>query len=114
MAATTKIEKIYTPTFSQVVADYSFDIKDKNLELEWIEMELTFAKQQLVTGATTLQRTTIAKLMDLVKKLTLKKELLEATDTEQGIILSNSPDRLEDNPAWRLHQKSQSGFELEE
>jgi hypothetical protein len=100
-------EVIYTPTFSQVVADYSFDEKDKNLEIEWIDLELEFAKQKLLAGATTLQRTTIARLMDLITELTLKKEYLEGGGEQN---LSNVPDI----SAWRLHKKSQSGFELKD
>ena len=101
-------EVIYTPTFSQVVADYSFDEKDKNLEIEWIDLALEFAKQKLLAGAATLQRTTIARLMDLITELTLKKEYLE-----EGISFNNYED-INDNPAWRLHKKSQSGFELKD
>ena len=100
-------EIIYTPTFSQVVANYSFDEKDKNLEIEWIELELTFAKQKLSTGAATLQRTTIARLMDLISELTLKKEYLESGLSSK---LLSTPDI----SAWRLHKKSQSGFELKD
>lgn len=98
-------EIIYTPTFSQVVANYSFDEKDKSLEIEWIEVELAFAKQKLATGAATLQRTTISRLMDLINELTLKKEYLQ-----EGLSFSNTPDI----SAWRLHKKSQSGFELKD
>jgi hypothetical protein len=100
-------EIIYTPTFSQVVANYSFDEKDKSLEIEWIEVELAFVKQKLATGASTLQRTTIARLMDLVRELTLKKEYLQEG---LSLTLSNTPDI----SAWRLHKKSQSGFELKD
>jgi hypothetical protein len=100
-------EIIYTPTFSQVVANYSFDEKDKNLELEWIDLELEFAKQKLLAGAATLQRTTVARLMDLITELTLKKEYLEDGEKQN---LSNIPDVA----AWRLHKKSQSGFELKD
>ncbi|MEY4541510.1 MAG: hypothetical protein RLZZ306_3267 [Bacteroidota bacterium] len=100
-------EIISTPTFSQVVANYSFDEKDKSLEIEWIELELAFAKQKLATGAATLQRTTIARLMDLITELTLKKEYL-MDDRESN--LANIPDI----SAWRLHKKSQSGFELKD
>ena len=97
-------EIIYTPTFSQVVANYSFDEKDKNLELEWIDLELEFAKQKLLTGAATLQNATIARLMDLITELTIKKEYIE----------EGGKQHIPDITAWRLHKKSQSGFELKD
>lgn len=101
-------EIIHTPTFFQVVADYSFDEKDKSLEIEWIEVELAFAKQKLATGAATLQKKTISRLMDLISELTLKKEYLQ--EGEGLLFFSNTPDI----SAWRLHKKSQSGFELKD
>lgn len=108
MGVALKTEIIQTPTIFQVVVDYSFDEKDKNLEIEWIDSELTFLTQKLASGASTLQKTTIAKLMDLIGKLSLRKEYLE-----EGISFDNYED-INDNPAWRLHKKSQSGFELKD
>ncbi len=102
------IEIIHTPTFFEVEAQYSFHEKDKALELEWIENELAFAKQKLVEGASVLQKETISKLIDLVGKLTLKKEKLTETSIEK---FSNTSENIEENPVWHLHQKSQSGFE---
>ncbi len=113
MGAVAKIldnrELIHTPTFFEVEAQYSFHEKDKALELEWIENELTFAKQKLVEGASVLQKETISKLIDLVGKLTLKKEKLIETSIEK---FSNTSENIVDNPAWHLHQKAQSGFEM--
>ncbi len=103
-----KIELIHTPTFFEVEANYSFDEKDGKLELEWIEMELAFAKQKLIEGASTLQRNTISQLMDLIGKLTLKKEKLTEKPLES---FSNEFDNTEENTAWHLHKKAQSGFE---
>jgi hypothetical protein len=108
MTVALKTEIIQIPTIFQVVADYSFDEKDKSLEIEWIDSELTFLTQKLANGASTLQRTTIAKLMDLIGQLSLRKEYLE-----EGIPLNNY-ENINDNPAWRLHKKSQSGFELKD
>jgi hypothetical protein len=108
MAVALKTEIIQTPTIFQVVSDYSFDERDKNLEIEWIDSELSFLTQKLASGASTLQKTTIARLMDLIGKLSLRKEYLE-----EGILLNNYED-INDNPAWRLHKKSQSGFELKD
>lgn len=100
-------EIIHTSTIFQTALDFSIDGKDKSLEIELIEVELAFFKQKLASGASTLQRTTIARLMDLVRELTLKKEYLQ-----EGLSLtfSNTPDI----SAWRLHKKSQSGFELKD
>jgi hypothetical protein len=97
-------QSIFTPTFSQVVADYSFDEKDKSLEIEWINLELEFAKQKLITGAATLQNATIARLMDLITELTIKKEYIE----------EGGKQHIPDITAWRLHKKSQSGFKLKD
>jgi hypothetical protein len=108
MTVALKTEIIQTPTIFQVVSDYSFDERDKNLEIEWIDSELSFLTQKLASGASTLQKTTIARLMDLIGKLSLRKEYLE-----EGISLNNYED-INDNPAWRLHKKSQSGFELKD
>ncbi len=102
------IEIIHTPTFFEVEAHYSFHEKDKALELEWIETELAFAKQKLVEGASVLQKETISKLIDLVGKLTLKKEKLNEKPIEK---FSNLSESVQENPAWHLHQKAQSGFE---
>ena len=108
MTIALKTEIIQTPTIFQVVSDYSFDEKDKALEIEWIDSELAFLTQKLASGATTLQKTTISRLMDLIGKLSLRKEYLE-----EGISFNNYED-INDNPAWRLHKKSQSGFELKD
>ncbi|PWK22633.1 hypothetical protein LV89_03345 [Arcicella aurantiaca] len=104
----TDIEIINTPTIFQVVADYSFDEKDKSLEIEWIDSELFFLKQKLVNGAMTLQKKTIAQLMDLIGKLSLRKEFIEDE------LSFKNYENVNDNPAWRLHKKSQSGFELKD
>ena len=105
-----KKEAIFTPTVFQIVADYTFDVKDKSLEIEWIDRDLTFAKEKLVSEAATLQRSTIAQLMDLVSKLTLKKERLEGDMTSE--MPTPTYANREDDPAWRMYKKAQSGFEL--
>jgi hypothetical protein len=104
-----KKETIHLSTIFEVVNDRFFAKEDRNLEIEWIEQELTFAKQKLVTGAATLQRETISQLMTLISKLTMKKELLE-NDNSTSIITQIG--NIEDDPAWRLHKKFQSSLEL--
>lgn len=102
-------EIVSVPTFFEVVSNYSFAKEDKNLEIEWIDQEIAFASQHLMKDAAILQKETIATLMNLITKLNLKKDFilgnLQHIDTE-------TPNNLDDNPAWRLHKKSQSGFEL--
>lgn len=110
MTVLLETEIIQTPTIFQVVVDFSFDEKDKNLELEWIDSELTFLKQKLSNSATTLQKTTITQLMDLIGKLSLRKEYIE--DREEFSF--NNYKNINDIPSWRLHKKSQSGFELKD
>lgn len=102
-----KKETIHLSTIFEVVNDRFFAKEDSNLEIEWIDQELAFAKQKLVTGAATLQRETISQLMTLISKLTLKKEFLE-NDNSTITQISN----IEDDPAWRLHKKFQSSLEL--
>lgn len=104
-----KKETIHLSTIFEVVNDRFFAKEDSNLEIEWIEQELAFAKQKLVTGSAKLQRETISQLMTLISKLTLKKELLE-NDNSTSIITQMSS--IEDDPAWRLHKKFQSSLEL--
>lgn len=104
-----KKETIRISTIFEVINERFFAKEDSNLEIEWIEQELAFAKQKLVTGAATLQRETISQLMTLISKLTLKKEFLENDNSTSTITqISN----IEDDPAWRLHKKFQSGLEL--
>jgi hypothetical protein len=103
-----KKETIHLSTIFEVVNDRFFAKEDSNLEIEWIEQELAFAKQKLMTGAATLQRETISQLMTLISKLTLKKELLENDSYAVISQISN----IEDDPDWRLHKKFQSGLEL--
>ena len=113
MATTTKIpnnkETIHLSTILELVNDRFFAKEDSNLEIEWIEQELTFAKQKLVAGAATLQRETISQLMTLISKLTMKKELLENDNSTSMITQIGN---IEDDPAWRLHKKFQSSLEL--
>ena len=90
-------------------ASYSFAKEDKHLEIEWIEQEIAFASQHLMKDAAVLQKETIATLMNLITKLNLKKDFILGHLQPIDIEASNN---LEDNPAWRLHKKSQSGFEL--
>ena len=98
---------IVTPTFLEVVAEYSFDKKDGVFEIEWIDAQIGLITEKLSTQGSSLQKTTIAKLMDLASKLTMKKEILTGDWDFSDKPLSRS----ENNPAWRLHKKSQSGFE---
>lgn len=104
-----KKETIRISTIFEVINERFFAKEDSNLEIEWIEQELAFAKQKLVTGAATLQRETISQLMTLISKLTLKKEFLENDNSTSTITQINN---IEDDPAWRLHKKFQSGLEL--
>lgn len=104
-----KKETIHLTTIFEVVNDRFFAKEDSNLEIEWIEQELAFAKQKLVTGSTTLQRETISQLMTLISKLTLKKECLENDNSTSTITQMGN---IEDDPAWRLHKKFQSSLEL--
>ena len=101
-------EIIETSTIFQTVLGFSIDEKDKSLEIEWIELVLAFIKQKLATNASTLQKSTIAQLMDLISKVSLRKEYLEEDFS------FNNYENINDNPAWRLHKKSQSGFELKD
>ncbi len=104
-----KKETIHISTIFEVINDRFFAKEDKNLEIEWIEQELAFAKQKLVTGASTLQRETISQLMTLISKLTMKKEFLE---NDNSISTITQISNIEDDPAWHLHKKFQSGLEL--
>lgn len=113
MTLALKTEIIQTPTIYQVVADVSFDKKDKKLEIEWIDSQLTFWKQKLANNATILQKNTIAQLMDLIGTLSLKKEYIEDEGRFSINAFENFND-INDIPAWRLHKKSQSGFELKD
>ena len=99
--------RINLPTFLEVVSEYSFDKKDKVFEIELIDAQISLISEKLITQGSSLQKTTISKLMDIASKLTMKKEILLGDWN-----FSNKPlGRSEDNPAWRLHKKSQSGFE---
>ena len=104
-----KKETIYLSTIFEVVNERFFAKEDSNLEIEWIEQELAFAKHKLVTGAATLQRETISQLMTLISKLTMKKEFLENDNSTTTITQMST---IEDDPAWRLHKKFQSSLEL--
>jgi hypothetical protein len=104
-----KKETIHLSTIFEVVNERFFAKEDSNLEIEWIEQELAFAKQKLVTGAATLQRETISQLMTLISKLTLKKDFLESDNSTSTI---TQMDNIEDDQAWRLHKKFQSSLEL--
>ena len=111
MRATRAVEpetnRINLPTFLEVVSEYSFDKKDKVFEIELIDAQISLITEKLITQGASLQKTTISKLMDIASKLTMKKEILLGDWN-----FSNKPlSRSEDNPAWRLHKKSQSGFE---
>jgi hypothetical protein len=104
-----KKETIHLSTIFEVVNERFFAKEDSNLEIEWIEQELAFAKHKLVTGAATLQRETISQLMTLISKLTMKKEFLENDNSTSTITQMGN---IEDDPAWRLHKKFQSSLEL--
>lgn len=103
-----KKEVIYTHTIFEIVADTNFDNNEKDLEIEWIDNQIEFINRKLVAGNRTLPNATIVHLMNILEELTIRKDyLMPEPDT---IIRQFST--LEDDPAWRLHKKAQSGFEL--
>lgn len=85
------------------------DKQSKAIEIELIDNNIKLIKHKLVTGAATLQRETISQLMTLISKLTMKKEFLENDNSTSTITQMGN---IEDDPAWRLHKKFQSGLEL--
>jgi len=78
-------------------------MQDKAIEIEFIDNNIKLIKQKLKSGATTLKNSTISQLMTILEKLILKKDFLE-----NDHILHQS----DEDAAWHLHQKAQSGFEL--
>lgn len=85
------------------------DKQNKAIEIELTDNNIKLIKQKLVAGSATLQRETISQLMTLISKLTMKKEFLENDNSTSTITQMSS---IEDDPAWRLHKKFQSGLEL--
>jgi len=97
-----KDKRASLPTLFEVLINSSFANEDKGLEMEWIDREIEYATQKLEEGRSTLQRQTIAQLMDIIGQLNLRKELL----------ISKTSIIKEESSAWQLHKKSQSGFEI--
>ena len=81
---------------------------EKKLEIELIEQEIAFTKQKLTLGAKTLPNATLVHLMKILEKLIIRRDYLMGNSD----IVMKQYETLEDNPAWRLHKKAQSGFEL--
>ena len=94
---------VITRNTIDVLTDFQFDKEDKETELEFVDNNIKLIKQKLVSGAATLQNGTISQLMSMLEKLILKKDFLE-----NGMIIHQS----DDDAAWRLHKKFQSGLEL--